>query len=205
MGRNNRALECSIGDRIGNFIVLRDEYIGKNRTWICECKCGAEKRFWKLSSISRQKSCGCLIDEVGLNGKQRRSMISRMCSYRSGARSRGLEWNLSYLDFVKVATGRCFYCNADPKKWDCASNAPSVRKDCPNVNPKDYEIRFNGIDRLNNKIGYLPDNVVPCCTKCNRAKSDMTFDEFLNHVEKMHTWLTLNRKNRAVYHGGLEG
>ena len=37
-----------------------------------------------------------------------------------------------------------------------------------------------GLDRLDNTIGYMLDNVVSCCTECNRARSDkFTPDEML--------------------------
>jgi 5-methylcytosine-specific restriction endonuclease McrA len=37
---------------------------------------------------------------------------------------------------------------------------------------------YNGIDRIDNERGYLPDNAVPCCKRCNQAKADMAIDEF---------------------------
>jgi 5-methylcytosine-specific restriction endonuclease McrA len=37
-----------------------------------------------------------------------------------------------------------------------------------------------GIDRVDNSIGYTPDNCVPCCTQCNRIKLDhLTYEEML--------------------------
>jgi hypothetical protein len=189
MGKNNNPIVINVGDKIGEFIVIRDEYIGKNRTWICLCKCGGEKRFWKPSMIGRQKTCGCGMDDAGFTAKQRRSMTSRMNGYKAGAKKRKLEWGLSYFEFARVASGKCFYCNAEPKIWDCVSGAPSVRKDCPNINPEEYKIKFNGVDRLNSDIGYVSDNVVSCCVKCNRAKSDLTIEEFRNLIERIYTWL----------------
>lgn len=189
MARNGNARQINIGDTVGEFVVVRGEMVGKNKTWICRCRCGAEKRFWKVSAISRQKTCGCGIDEAGLTAKQRRSMLSRMQGYKSGAKSRGFDWELTYRDFVEVATGHCFYCNLEPKTWDCVTNAPSIKKDSPNIKPEDYEIKFNGVDRLNSDLGYTLGNVVPCCVNCNRSKSDMSFDNFRDHVERMYSWL----------------
>lgn len=179
-----------IGEKVNSFTFLRNELVGKNKIWVCACKCGSEKRFWKFSAIKNQETCGCGLDDAGLTAKQRRSMLSRMQSYKSGAKVRNLAWEITYEQFVKVSTGNCFFCNAMPKLWDCVSNSPSVRKDCPNINPADYLIRFNGIDRLNSKLGYVIDNIVSCCVHCNRAKSDMTYNEFVDHVQRMHSWLS---------------
>jgi len=189
MSRNSNALSINTGDTVGQFVVVRSELVGKNKTWICRCRCGAEKRFWRASAINRQKTCGCGTDEAGLTAKQRRSMLSRMQGYKAGAKARGLVWGLAYCEFVGVATGRCFYCDAEPSKWDCVSGAPSVKKASPNAKPADYEICFTGVDRLNSSLGYTPENVVPCCVKCNRAKSDMSLSDFKNHVARMYAWL----------------
>lgn len=192
MARNKKALDARVGTVVGNFKILRKEYRSKSLVWICLCVCGKEKTFWKFSAINRQKTCGCGTDDAGLSEKQRRSMLSRMHSYKSGARKRNFEWNLTYKEFVSIATQNCFYCGSAPKKWDCVSNAPSVRKDCPNINPDQYAILFNGVDRLDSKAGYNIKNTVSCCTKCNRAKSDMTTEEFKLHIERIYKWLFQN-------------
>ena len=36
-----------------------------------------------------------------------------------------------------------------------------------------------GMDRVDSSKGYLVENIVPCCYLCNRAKSDMEYDEFI--------------------------
>jgi hypothetical protein len=177
------------GDPIGNFTFVKSQLEGKNKTWHCKCICGNIRVFWKHSAIARQKSCGCGTDKCGTTKKQRRSYISRMQGYKSGASARGFEWNLSYDDFVQISSQDCFYCGSEPKIWDCMSNAPSLQKDSPNVNPKDYQIRFNGIDRVDSKLGYNLLNCVSCCQKCNRAKSDLSLSDFKDHVKKMYMHL----------------
>jgi len=178
-----------IGEKINSFVVVGSSLVGKNKVWICRCVCGTEKTFWKFSAISHQETCGCGTDIVGLTAKQRRSVLSRMNSYKSGAKSRGFSWELSYEQFVNITTKNCVYCNAAPKLWDCVSKAPSVMKDCPHVNSSLYEIVFNGIDRVDSNDGYTVDNSVACCTACNRAKSDMSIDDFKSQVERMYKWL----------------
>ena len=35
---------------------------------------------------------------------------------------------------------------------------------------------YNGIDRIDNKLGYIKGNMTPCCKICNHAKHDLTFE-----------------------------
>ena len=39
-----------------------------------------------------------------------------------------------------------------------------------------------GIDRLNNDLGYVPDNMVPACSVCNYMKAQLSEAEFIRHV-----------------------
>lgn len=37
-----------------------------------------------------------------------------------------------------------------------------------------------GLDRKDCKIGYVPGNVVPCCTRCNLVKrNEFSYEEFM--------------------------
>ena len=177
------------GDKVGSFTLVRTDLVGKNKIWVCKCVCGEEKVFWKYSSILKQDTCGCGIDSVGYTAKQRRSVNSRLQGYKSGAAKRGLVWELTYEDFVRISTADCFYCGVKPKSWDCMTNSPSLQKDSPNVNPEDYVITFNGIDRFDSEGGYTLDNCVPCCTYCNRAKSDLSFTDFKRHIKRVYECL----------------
>jgi len=177
------------GDKIGSFTFIRSECVGKNKTWIVECVCGEEKRFWKYSAIARQKTCGCGVDECGLTKEQRRMLNSRLHSYKSGARKRGLDWDLSYKEFYEVSSGDCVYCGGEAREVNYFKNAPSLQEESPNRDWSLYTIRFNGIDRVNSSMGYSAGNCVSCCIKCNRAKNDMSFEDFRLHIERIYKWL----------------
>lgn len=47
------------------------------------------------------------------------------------------------------------------------------------------EIRYNGIDRKNNLDGYIKENVVSCCSKCNKAKMELSEKEFIELAKKI--------------------
>jgi len=43
-----------------------------------------------------------------------------------------------------------------------------------------------GIDRMNNEVGYIITNVVPCCKICNWCKSNLTIQEFREWINKVY-------------------
>jgi 5-methylcytosine-specific restriction endonuclease McrA len=78
-------------------------------------------------------------------------------------RKRGL--TISYEEFIKISSSVCYYCGSLP------SNLHKYNHYTPYL--------YNGLDRLDPSGGYIADNIVPCCWRCNRMKSNMTHDEFL--------------------------
>jgi hypothetical protein len=46
---------------------------------------------------------------------------------------------------------------------------------------------YNGLDRVDNTLGYLPGNVVACCTQCNGAKLNYTQEEFLFWANQLYS------------------
>lgn len=46
-----------------------------------------------------------------------------------------------------------------------------------------HSINMNGIDRVNNDLGYSIENCVPCCKRCNTAKGNhMDFFEWIKKI-----------------------
>jgi hypothetical protein len=77
------------------------------------------------------------------------------------ARRRGIECTLRFEEYKTLRTLPCFYCGG--------------------VLPK----IGHGLDRVDSNLGYSLGNVRPCCTQCNRAKSDLTESEFRQWVERL--------------------
>jgi len=153
------------------------------------CHCGKEKVFWKESAIQRQKTCGCGVDKSGNTKEQRRMLNSRLHSYKSGAKKRGFDWDITYKQFSEITQQDCAYCGIPAKRTNYFENSPSLQKESPNRDWDKYTIQFNGVDRVDSLQGYSIDNCVPCCASCNRAKSDMTLQDFKKHVKRMYEWL----------------
>lgn len=42
---------------------------------------------------------------------------------------------------------------------------------------------YQGIDRKNNVVGYTPENCIPCCFVCNKAKGERDMNEFVEHCK----------------------
>lgn len=106
------------------------------------------------------------------------SMLGR---YRRSARLRKVEWHLSPTEFASLVSQECAYCGAEPRPrffsvW--------IHKERRSERHESKE-RLNGIDRVNNAIGYTRENSVSCCGTCNRLKADMSLDEFMAHIAKI--------------------
>ena len=73
---------------------------------------------------------------------------------------RGIEWNLSFEEYVDVIKGVCHYCGGALPKYGTS------------------------LDRKNNSIGYTKENIVPCCATCNDTKgAHLSYDEMIMLVE----------------------
>ena len=44
---------------------------------------------------------------------------------------------------------------------------------------------LNGVDRVDNDIGYEIDNCEPCCATCNQMKRDINLGDFLSTVQEV--------------------
>jgi len=62
--------------------------------------------------------------------------------------------------------------------------APSTEQET-NANHHECKFIYNGIDRIDSKLGYSADNVVSCCFFCNRAKMDRSFEDFMAWIAQL--------------------
>lgn len=50
----------------------------------------------------------------------------------------------------------------------------------------DYDIVYNGIDRVDNSKGYIKGNCVSCCSICNTMKLSLNLEDFKEHINKIY-------------------
>jgi hypothetical protein len=102
--------------------------------------------------------------------------------YRWNAKTRKIAFEIERWLFERLLKGNCYYCGSEPSNTMVATM--KQRKYWEFGEPMTY--KYNGVDRVDNSIGYTEDNVVPCCGTCNRMKLDMGKKEFLAHIQKIY-------------------
>lgn len=99
-------------------------------------------------------------------------LVSRQfhAQYRCKCQRDGRDFNLTVEEVRALIFQDCHYCGGKP------------------TNKKQYYgtiLPHNGLDRKDNNLGYTLDNVVPCCKKCNPAKSNMSSELFIELAHKI--------------------
>lgn len=139
-------------------------------------KIDAGRRAWWAVPENRAKR-KAIPGEAGFNHLYRR--------YKGAAKWRGLSFSLTREDVRGITKRNCEYCGAEPAQV-------CVR---PGSEGSDYI--YNGIDRVNNEIGYEIENVVPACGKCNSIKRAMTKKDFVNWIDTVYNHYVLPIKEKS--------
>lgn len=101
---------------------------------------------------------------------------SKYSSYKSNASYRKIPFNITKEFFRDTIFKNCVYCSSPP-------GDPCF---CRKNGFKDEFVLLNGIDRVDNTIGYNEENCVPCCANCNSSKLELSKKDFLFHVKKIY-------------------
>ena len=87
------------------------------------------------------------------------TLKGRLVSIKTCAKRRGYEFHVTLEEYEKHIWNKpCNYCGGKTQ---------------------------NGIDRVDNSIGYKIENCVPCCKDCNKMKLTFSVDNFLLHIQKI--------------------
>ena len=167
-----------IGNRYGRLVVIKKSEITKcGATWECKCDCGNTTTvIGKSLRRGLTRSCGCLHRELMSLPTSEAAFNSLVRYLKFSARKRGYEWGLSNKQVREITQRNCFYCDIEPRqeKVPTSDNGTYI---------------YNGIDRVDNSMGYVIGNVVACCGQCNYSKRDMTVDGFKNWLTRAYEHL----------------
>lgn len=171
------------GQKFNRLLVTRRvDNQGRYVSFECECECGNIKIIRATDIKSGAiKSCGCLQKELARKNKNshwslpigeasRNALIN---SYKYGATRRGISFELTKDECEKLFKGDCVYCGSKPNSV--------IRQKAANG-----EYIYNGIDRVDNNIGYRMNNCVSCCKQCNYSKRELSERDFLDWINKVY-------------------
>ena len=155
---------------------------------LCKCEyCGLERKVSYESLLNRKNSsyikdgetpCISCANKKNFKGENSPKYIhgnNRYCEYKYNAAKRGYKFELTIEEFEKFTNEKCHYCGGYSS--DYINNS-----------------RGNGIDRKNNNIGYIKENCVSCCYRCNFFKNKIGYKEFIEHINKIY----LNRIKKCL-------
>lgn len=154
-----------IGQKFNKLTILEITSVKNKKAFICKCDCG---NITIVSSShlksNHTKSCGCLKLEASIKTIKEYNR-NNPGKYNLKTRTARAIWHkckkgdITFEKFLELSNRNCYYCNAPPSNF-CS------------------EFRYSGLDRVDSNIGYVLNNVVPCCKWCNFAKRERTQEEF---------------------------
>ena len=174
-------LENLVGQKFGRLTVISraENYRiphGEELTqWLCECDCDKKRIAILARSLKsgQTKSCGCLKLELSRIEFGEAAFNNLYDTYTKGARDRNFDFELTKSEFRILTQQDCYYCGLEPIQIKKGKN-------------HNGNYLYNGLDRLDNSIGYYLDNIVPCCGRCNKMKSILGKEEFLDWVVRIY-------------------
>lgn len=151
---------------------------------VCRCECGTVKEIKEYHiKTGAIKSCGCFNRDVG---RSRKGQVSPLLKpegyaakyrlfkrYQNDARRRSTTFELTLEQFLNLTRGNCYYCGKSPQQIAKARLSRSFYV-------------YNGVDRVDNFLGYSKSNCVSCCKQCNTAKAMVSKKEFFAWIETIY-------------------
>ena len=155
---------------------VADVRVGTPR-WRCRCSCGKETVVDGASlRAGHTKSCCCKRDKRTQLPRGIAAFNRVVETYRNNAKVRSIAFDLTESQCRELFDSKCHYCGIPPATTHASETKSGISSG---------DFIYNGIDRVNNDLGYCVSNCVPCCRICNRAKNSMPLLEFQNWVQRL--------------------
>lgn len=169
------------GQKFNNLTLTT--YLGKdnskNNVYRATCDCGGSIIVQGSDAkTGKIQSCGCkYFTKQVATAKARglEGLYKQLFAGYKGAPRRGYSFNLDYEWFKLEIVKNCHYCNSVPQNTKVHKQSYG-----------DLILLYNGLDRVNNDIGYEPENCVPCCRSCNIAKHTYSAGHFKEMVTNIY-------------------
>lgn len=174
----------SLGFTFGYFTVVRHLNAGN---YLCKCVCGSQRTI-RSGDFKIRKSCGC----TRLSGTprqverwtfRRKGTLTENLSrgiyrnYKRAAEKRSYSFELTYNQFLNLIQQPCRYCTESPSSLWRGSSRKYLE---PMI------FKYNGVDRVDNSLGYTATNCVPCCSLCNNSKGTLPLSIWLDWIQKVY-------------------
>jgi hypothetical protein len=176
--RKSRGVDYRIGERYGKLLVKEaaPTFIAtsgrESIRVLCDCDCGVSVVVG-LGDIRSGKTTTCgahpLYEDRSLPAFN--NLFNH--TYKSRALKSGKVFEITEEQFRELTKQDCFYCGSEPQSRSIRSGKYTS------------EYAYNGLDRVDNSVGYTLNNVVPCCFDCNHAKATLTQSAFLSLARKI--------------------
>jgi hypothetical protein len=89
----------------------------------------------------------------------RKKIEVRYSAYKHNAKAFVRDFDLSLREFKNLIKEPCYICGGNDKP--------------------------NGVDRVDNNLGYTNENSRSCCKICNRMKMDLDINDLIDHIIKI--------------------
>ena len=176
-----KSRELFIGEKFGALTIISTKYKSTDRyrgDWIlngydCKCDCGEVLFVIPYDLLNHRKtSCGCGLTRYTKADMKSYGVGRVFATYKHSAKKRGLDFSLTKEDLRGLILSPCYYCGEFGDNF---------------IHREDEILTYTGIDRVNNNFGYTVENTVPCCERCNRAKLQMSQEDFFSWIELVYT------------------
>lgn len=169
------------------------------KRWKCKNVETGEISYKRARALDCRSQQDLLQDEVNqllvkTNTHQMGIRNGLFIEYKSNARNRGIDFDLSFEEFNSLISSPCHYCGTEPSVLNGGHMANRRHKDQPNL-------YTNGIDRIDSSKEYSVENCVPCCKKCNMMKNVYSMTDFIDQVHKISNFQKLKESSTTIPEG----
>ena len=161
-----------VGQIFGDSLVVVEELDERaphsGKLLLLECSfCGGENKRTHTDLLRGRTSC---LSTCRQEVAKMSPVKTLYAGYLRGAKRRELDFTLTIEEFHEAILKNCFYCGIYPQNYVKKAGAREG-------------LSYNGIDRIDNSLGYTTKNCVTCCKFCNFAKRKGSAEEFLLWLE----------------------